>query len=144
MTADDFVLQPRARGTSATWRTRAPISTPFGAFEVEIGAEPDSELVASSNLLAGFVTRNIGDIYEAVYAHYQRACEDAQWMRSCGVPRGLRYDRVAKHVRSRTISIRRRRDGTVAAAIFLVPEWDTEHGIELSLHDGRLAPTPSS
>lgn|GEM_PF-5820705 len=136
LTLKDFAKPPR--GAAAVWQARTPVATPFGDFVVELGSAPDAELLAVANELAAFVSSNFGDVFEVVFADYQRACEDRQWMRGCDVPLRLPYNRVPEFVRDRTISVRRERSGTVSGTLFLVPEWDVEHGIELVIRDGRL------
>lgn len=134
----DFPKPARGAGAVSVWQARTPVATPLGDFVVELGSAPDAELLAVANELAAFVSVNFGDVFEIVFADYQRACEDRQWMRGCGVPLRLAYDRVPEFVRDRTICVRRERSGSVSGAIFLVPEWDVEHGIELVIRDGHL------
>ncbi len=136
LTLKDFAKPPR--GAAAVWQARVPVATPFGDFVVELGSAPDAELLAVANELAAFVSANFGDVFEVVFTDFQRACEDRQWMRGCDVPLRLAYDRVPEFVRDRTISVRRERSGSVSGVIFLVPEWNVEHGIELFLRDGQL------
>lgn len=133
-TVADFAKPARGAGV---WQARTPVTTPFGDFVVELKSAPDAELLAVANELAAFASSNFGDVFEIVFADYQRACEDRQWMRGCGVPLRLAYDRVPEFVRDRTICVRRERSGTVSGALFLVPEWDVEHGIELVVRDGQ-------
>jgi hypothetical protein len=135
LTENDFAKPPRG---ARVWQASAPVATPFGNFVVELGSAPDAELLAVANELAAFVSVNFGDVFEIVFADYQRACEDRDWMRGCDVPLRLTYDRVPEFVRDRTICVRRERGGSVTGAIFLVPEWDVEHGIELIVRDGQL------
>jgi hypothetical protein len=140
MTIEDFVEQPQDHRPFAYWVCKEPLVTPIGQFEIRLYEAPDPELVACASQLAGFVAENYGDVLEIVYDNYQRACEDKYWMRGCGVPTGLRYDRVVKHIRNRSITVGRVRGQGVEGTISLIPTWDTEHGIHLAVRDGKLAP----
>jgi hypothetical protein len=140
LTENDFVEQKAPNGAFSVWTSRDPLRTPFGDYKIELETHPDPELIAQANALVTYVSENIGDIQEVVFEHYQRTCEHKHWMRGCGVPTKLRYDKVAKYVDSRKVYVRRKRDGAVKGSIFLLPKWEPEHGILLTVRDGRLAP----
>lgn len=129
MRIEDFVPQTGGHLLLNYWLCKEPLISPIGQFEISLIGELDQEIVDCTSLIAGFVAENYADIHELVYANYLRVCEDKYWMKSCGVPRGLRYDRVIKYIQSRSIDVMRARDQSVKGSIFFIPKWDIEHGI---------------
>lgn len=105
-------------------------------------APPDEELLREANELAAFVAAEYDAILDAVYEHYLQCAEDRWWMKSCGVPRRLRVDQVKCYLRSRSISVRRDPQGAVRGTIYINPQWEPEHGIDLSVVSGRLIRPP--
>jgi hypothetical protein len=138
MTVDDFIEDRNKDGLLLAWTSRTPLATPFGDFEIRLSDGFDSESIAAAENLMRWVTENVADIHEHVFDHYQRCREEhPSWMRSCNVPLRLRYDRISKYVRCMSINIRKIR-GKATGSIFVVPKWETEHGIDLEVRDGRL------
>ena len=138
MTIDDFVEDRNKDGLILGWTSRTSLTTPLGDFEIRLSDAVDLESIAAAEDLMWWVAENFADIQELVFDHYQRRRDEhPSWMRSCEVPLQLRYDRIPKYLRSRSICVRRVR-GKAAGSIFIVPKWETEHGIDFEVRDGRL------
>lgn len=142
LTADDFQMADRGPRLFDRWLAKQSVPTPLGPFAVELYQRPDEELLRHANELVAFVSDGYDAILTVVYEHYLRTAEDKYWMKGCGVPRRLPEGKVAKYIRSRAVVVRRDRGGEVDAAIYISPQWDTEHGINLGLVNGQAVPQP--
>ena len=142
LTADDFQMTNRGPRLLDRWLSKQPVPTPLGPFTVELYQAPDDELLRHVNELVVFVSDAYDAILNVVYEHYLRTAEDKHWMKRCGVPRHLPDGEIAKYFRSRAVVVRRNRAAEVAAAIYISPLWDTEHGINLGLVNGQPVEQP--
>jgi hypothetical protein len=138
--ADDFEKQPRGSRLFDLWCAKQPLQNPLGLFDVELSESPDDALLRQVNELVAFASAEYDAILNAVYEQYQRTADDKYWMKGCGVPRRLREDQVMQYVRSRSIAVRRNRQGAIIGTIYISPQWDTEHGILLGVLNGHLVP----
>ncbi len=141
MTADDFEIQPRGARLFDIWRSKSPILTSMGAFDVEFHQAPDDELLRLAGELVLYVSNQSEEVLDKVYEHYKSTSEHRYWMKSCDVPVGLERKKVIPYLRSRTIVLFRDNQG-VTGSILINPQWDAEHKINLVLQNGALMLKP--
>lgn len=141
-TPADFEQAQAGPRSMAVYRARVPLDNPLGPFEIELNAPPDSELLGHVNALVAAVSNDYDTVLGHVYENYLLAAENKHWMKACEVPSRLRDNQVMQYVRSRSISVRRSRNGSLDAEVFISPKWDQEHGLRLALIGGQLAPVP--
>ena len=80
-------------------------------------------------------------LLDIVFGYYLLACEDPEWLESCGVPQGLTRGTVASFLRqSRSLVVSRHLNWSepYSSAICVVPLWDEEHALNLDFRDGSI------
>ncbi|MGB8010056.1 MAG: hypothetical protein WCF68_00465 [Terriglobales bacterium] len=110
MTIADFEKQPRGPYLFDWWVGRQRIATPLGLFSVEfhiLGDDdtdpPDEEMSRRAAGLVSYTESHGEFILDIVFGHYLLKAEDPDWLRDCGVPRGLTRNRVADYVRKTAV-----------------------------------------
>jgi hypothetical protein len=141
ISTEDFEQQPRGPFLSNYWIAKQRVPTPLGDFSVEARTPlndpqpPDERMLEQVNTVATFVLANPDKILDKVYEHYQLVSKQSEWMQDCDVPTDLSRDGLAPYmVRLNIVTDREEPEPT----IYVVPQWDEEHAIYLTVQDGRV------
>jgi hypothetical protein len=137
VTADDFEKKPGSQPQFGLWRLKKTIRTYVGACDVIIYEPPDDEQLRVANALVSFVLNQNEEILDKIYEHYGETAEKRHWMKGYGVPWRLDRRGVIRYMRGLEINVIRTENG-FSGSIFILPQWEPEHGIELQVRDGVL------
>jgi hypothetical protein len=97
---------------------------------------PDDAMVALAAELMEFAVANGETLLDLIYGHYRYAEENGHlgfWQ----VPARLRRDQVLSEVKSVQLVVCRRR-AKYEASVFVNPNWDVEHKLDLTYHEGKI------
>jgi hypothetical protein len=144
----EFEKQPRGPYHFDRWSRKRPVLTPLGPFAVELQMlgdgdtnPPDNEMLRRGSELVTYAESHGEYLLDIVFGYYLLACEDPDWLESCGVPRGLTRGTVASFLRQhRSLVVSRHLSWSkpYSRAIFVVPLWDEEHALNLDFCDGSI------
>ena len=96
-------------------------------------------MIALAEELATFTRTNEEKLLDLIYGHYRYA-EKQNWLEYWNVPAGLPREDVLSQVDSIALCVQRDRDEErpYDAAVYVNPNWDQEHKLDLRYRNGRI------
>ncbi len=97
-------------------------------------------MTAVAEELAAFAAANGELLLELIYGHYRYA-EENDWLGFWRVPVGLGLNQVLAQVQSVTLEASRnvKKTPRFTASVYVWPNWDQEHGLDMIYRDGKIA-----
>lgn len=143
MHLDGFVKQDRGPRLFDSWQWPDRVSTKLGDLVVELitgngEGPPNKAMVDVASELAAFAIDNGELLLDLIYGHYKNA-EQNKWLDFWGVKSGLRKDEILSRTSCIALVVNKEASGPPDAAVFVDPEWDPEHKLDLNFAEGRIA-----
>jgi hypothetical protein len=145
MRREDFRKQHRGPYAFDRWRWKDRLTTKLGDLVVELSimdddpTPPDDTMVTIADELASFAKANDEMLLDLIFGHYRYA-EKEGWLEFWGVPRGLSRAEILSQVESIALCVQRDREEAIPydAAVFVNPNWDKEHKLDLRYRKGKI------
>ncbi|NQV27007.1 MAG: hypothetical protein HQ518_21870 [Rhodopirellula sp.] len=137
MKLPEFRKLPRGPRAFDCYEHHTPIPSPLGEFTLELQMDvddttPGQSMIDMAQDLASQFTADVERVTELLFAQYQLASEDPDWLGECGLPPGLSAGQLAPYLHVRALAVSHDKNDQVepySARVYICPQWDEEHGL---------------
>lgn len=125
-----------------TWVSKQKVITSITEFTVRLETgnkkkPPDESMIRRADEFIGLVQSNVDGIHDKLYESYQIVDDD--WLEQCGIAANLDRGGVLEYLRYADLVVERDANSgePFVCHVYIVPEWDEEHGLYRQFRDGK-------